>query len=80
MNHNHVDLISEIWATVIEYVPRKSLTELATEVVDILEGHGFQTEDFQELADHDNYLATAIRLKDEDEELEPEIDLDPDDF
>ena len=74
-----VDILSEMWLTVKEYIPQKDRQAVADHVVNVVADHSITERDLKAFGSTDSYLKRAL-VEYLGEEDEPTYDEDDEDY
>lgn len=76
-----VDILSELWLTVKEYIPQKDRQAVADHVINVVADHSITERDLKAFGGTDSYLKRAlVEYLGEDEVEESDYDEEDDDF
>jgi len=76
-----VDILSEMWLTVKEYVPVKDRQAVADHVVNVVADHSISERDLKAFGSTDSYLKRAlVEYLGEEEVEEPDYDDEDDQY
>ena len=69
-----VDLLSEMWLTVKEYIPQKDRQAVADHVINVVADHSITESDLKSFGGTDSYLRRAVEEYLGEEADEPDYD------
>jgi hypothetical protein len=72
------DLIADIWTLVVEHIPEKHRSDVASDFVNTLLDYGIKDSTLQSLIGIDQYLDGAIDYAIDNEEIEEDYDYGQD--
>ena len=76
-----VDILSEMWLTVKEYIPAKDRQAVADHVVNVVADHSITERDLKAFGSTDSYLKRAlVEYLGEEEVEEPDYDDDDENY
>jgi len=76
-----VDILSEMWLTVKEYIPQKDRQAVADHVVNVVADHSITERDLKAFGSTDSYLKRAlVEYLGEEEVEEPDYDEDDENY
>ena len=76
-----VDILSEMWLTVKEYIPAKDRQAVADHVVNVVADHSITERDLKAFGSTDSYLKRAlVEYLGEEEVEEPDYDDEDEDY
>lgn len=79
MQIEHTEIAAELWRNVLEYIPSRDRETAAEQLISALRRLDFSEEDIDGLAEHDQYIHSALELEAEEEAYYDEVDPDDDD-
>ena len=78
MQIEHIDIASEIWKNLVEYVPARDREAAAEQFVTTLRRLDFSEDDLDQLAEVDHYVSDVLDLETEEDDYYSENDGDYD--
>jgi hypothetical protein len=78
VNKDNIEMASELWDTMIEYVPVKDRESAAEHYIIVLRRLDFLDDEIFQVGESSTYLANVIEAELEEEELHSDYDDDED--
>jgi hypothetical protein len=74
-----IDVVAEIWKSMLEYVPARDREAAAEHFISVLRRMDFDDDQISQLAELDHVIDEVLSMEDEEEAMYEEYEDDPED-